>query len=137
MTTFFRKHSTPILFLLLLILLILAWLFPSAGLLLGIIFLLLSFFIASSAVLGKHNEAYRQGRIRHTVFIRNAVLEITGILFAMVLAGLLGRYIAQIATQQMDNDLIRVIAGITIGLLVGIGIGFVVKQTWCRLVKNG
>ena len=135
MTTFFRKHSTPILFLLLLTLLVLAWLFPSAGLLLGIIFLLLSFFIAGFAVLGKHKEAYRQGKIGRSVFIRNAVLEITGILFAMVLAGLLGRYIAKIATQQMNNDLIRVIAGIMIGLLVGIGIGAFAKNTWGRLVK--
>lgn len=135
MAAFFRKYSTLLLFLVLLTLLVLAWLFPSAGLMLGIIFLLFSFFIASFALLEKHRVAYRQGKIRRSVFIRNAVLEITGILFAMFLAGLLGRYIAEMATRQMDNDLIRIIAGILVGLLVGIGVGAFAKKTWGRFSK--
>jgi len=135
MTTFFRKYSTPILFLLLLALLTLAWLFPSAGLILGIIFLLFSFFIASSAVLEKHRKAYRQGKIRRSIFIRNVILEMTSILLAMFLAGLLGRYMAGIATRQIDNDLTRVIAGIMVGLLVGMGVGTFVRKTWGRFAK--
>ena len=135
MATFFRKHSTPILFLLLVTLLILAWLFPSAGLILGIIFLLFSFFIASSAVLEKHREAHRQGKITRGIFIRNILLEGTGILLAMLLAGLLGRYMAEIATRQINNDLIRVIAGIMVGLLVGMGVGTFARKTWGRLAR--
>jgi hypothetical protein len=135
MTTFFRKYSTPILFCLLPALLVLAWLFPSTGLLLGIIFLLLSFFIASFAVLEKHKEAYRQGKITRGLFIRNTFLEITGILLAMVLAGLLGRYMAEIATRHINSDLTRVIAGITIGLLVGLGVGTLTKKTWGHFAK--
>lgn len=135
MITFFRKHSTPILFFVLLTLLTLAWLFPSAGLRLGIIFLLFSLVIASLAVLERHKEAYRQGKVRRSIFIRNAVLEITGILLAMTLAGLLGRPVAAMATQQISNDLLRVIVGIMVGLLAGIGIGILVRQTWGRLVK--
>jgi len=53
----------------------------------------------------------------------------------MTLAGLLGRSVAAMATQQMGNGLFKVIAGILVGLLAGIGVGFVVKQTWGRLVK--
>src|SRR5262245_23592420 len=135
MATFFRKYSTPIFFLLLVILLILARLFSSAGLLLGIIFLLVSFFIASFIVLQKQREAYRQGRINRSVFIRNAVLELTGVLLAMVLAGLFGRYVAEITTWQINNDLIRTIAGIMVGLLIGVGIGAFAKNTWGRLAK--
>jgi hypothetical protein len=41
----------------------------------------------------------------------------------MVLAGLLGRFIAQIATQHISNDVIKLAAGIATGLLVGIGGG--------------
>ena len=135
MAAFFRKHSTPILFLLLVTLLILACLFASAGLILGIIFLLFSFLIASSAVLEKHREAYRQGKIRRSIFIRNVILEMTSILLAMLLAGLLGRYMAEIATRQIDNDLTRVIAGIMVGLLVGMGVGTFVRKTWGRFAK--
>ena len=135
MATFFRKYSTPILFFLLVTLLILAWLFPSAGLILGIIFLLFSFFIASSAVLEKHREAYRQGKIRRSIFIRNVILEMTSILLAMLLAGLLGRYMAGIATRQIDNDLTRVVAGIMVGLLVGMGVGTFARKTWGRFAK--
>lgn len=135
MTTFFRKYSTPILIFLLFVLLVLAWLFPSSGLLLGITFLLFSFFITTSAVLEKHKEAYRRGRIGRGVFIRNAVLESTGILLAMILAGVLGRTMAGIATQQMDNDLIRVVVGIMVGLLVGMGVGMFARKTWGRLAK--
>jgi len=135
MATFFRKYSTPILFFLLVTLLILAWLFPSAGLILGIIFLLFSFFIASSAVLEKHREAYRQGKIRRSIFIRNVLLEGTGILLAMALAGLLGRYVAEVATRQIDSELTRVVAGIMVGLLVGMGVGTFARKTWGRFAK--
>jgi hypothetical protein len=135
MTAFFRKHSTPILFFLLVTLLILSWMFPSSGLLLGILFLLLSFFIASSAVLQKHREAYLQGRITRRVFLRNVLLECTGIVLAMLLAGVLGRYMAGIATRQIRDDLIRVSAGIMVGLLVGMGVGTCARKTWGQLAK--
>ena len=135
MTTFFRKYSTPILILSLLTLLVLAWLFPSRGLILGIMFLLLSLVIASLAVFEKHQEAFRRGQITRGVFIRDGALEMLGILFAMLLAGLLGRYVAEIATRPIDNSLIRTIAGILVGLLVGMGTGAVARKTWGRLAK--
>jgi hypothetical protein len=137
MTTFFRKYSTPILFLLLVTLLLLSWLFPSSGLLLGIIFLFFSFFITSSAVLEKHREVYRQGKITRSIFIRNVLLEGTGILLAMLLAGVFGRYLAGIATRQIDNGLVRVIAGILVGMLVGMGVGTFARKTWGRVTQAG
>ena len=135
MTTFFKKHSTIILLSLLVILLTLAWIFPAAGLKLGIAFLLLSFLIASLVVLEKHRKAYRNGEIARNTFVRNAVLEISGVWVVMLLAGLLGRYAAGVATQQIDHDLMRVIAGIVVGLLVGIAVGAVGKKTLRRLVE--
>lgn len=137
MTTFFRKHSTPLLLSLLFTLLILSWLFPASGLLLGFIFLSFSFFITSSAVLEKHKEAYRQGKIGRSIFIRNVVLDCTGILLAMVLAGVLGRLIAAIATRQIEDALVRMIAGILVGLLVGMGVGTFARKTWGRWAKAG
>ena len=135
MTTFITKHSTAILLSGLLILLILARVFPTLGLRLGITFLLLSFLIASLVVLEKHKKAYRKGEITRGVFIRNAVLEISGTFVIMLLAGLLARSAAEVATQQIANDIIRVVAGLVVGLLVGISVGVIAKKTLRRLVE--
>lgn len=136
MTTIFKNYSTLILALLLLIIVfICAWLFPSAGLILGVTVFLFSLVIASFAVTRKHRQAYLQGKITRGIFIRNVLVEIFGILLAMVLAGLLGRYIAQIATEHINNDLTRLITGILVGLLAGTGVSVLVKHTWGRIVK--
>jgi len=130
MTAFLRKYSTPILFFMLLLLLFLSWRFPGEGFRLGILFLLFTLVIVGAAVLEKHKKAYRQGQITRAAFIRNAVLEIIGILLAMTLASLLGGQAAEMATRQIESDLIRLIAGLLVGLLAGLGIGFVIRQTW-------
>jgi hypothetical protein len=135
-TTFFTKHSTSILFFILLTFLALAWRFPAAGSILEIVFLPLSLFIAGLAVLEKHKEAYRQGQIARGVFIRTAGLEITGILLVMLLAGLLGRYAARVTTRQMEGGLIRASTGILVALLVGMGVGVFARKTWGRFSEH-
>ena len=135
MTAFFTKHSTIMLLSGLVTLLILAWIFPSAGLRLGIAFLLLSFLIASLAVLQKQKKAYCNGEITRRIFIRNAALEISGGFLVMLLAGLLGRNAAEIATQQIGNDVVRLVAGIAVGLLVGISVGAMANKTLRRWVQ--
>ena len=135
MTAFFRRHSTFILLSLLVTMLALAWIYPSEGLFLGITFLLFSFLAASLAVLDKHRQAYQDGRVGRGVFIRRAVLEISGTFTIMALAGLLGRYAAGVATQQLGNGLIQVAAGLGVGLAVGLGLGTLVKKTFRRLVE--
>ncbi len=135
MTAFFTKHSTSILISGLVTLLLLAWVFPSAGLKLGITFLLLSFLIASLAVLEKHKKAYRKGEITRGIFIRNTVVEISGGFLVMLLAGVLGRNAAEIATQQIGNEVVRLAAGIAVGLMVGFGVGLLAQKTLRRLVE--
>ena len=135
MIAFLRKHSTLLLFLLLLTLLILSWIFPALGLRLGVGFLLVTLLAASLVILGKHRDLYRQGKITRWAFVRNAVLEILGVLLAMSLAGALSRQVAALATRGIKDDLVRVVTGIVVGLLAGIGIGFAVRQTWGRLVR--
>jgi hypothetical protein len=135
MTAFLKKHVTLILFSLLVTLLVLAWLFPSAGLKLGIVFLLLSFLLVSWLVLDKQKNAYRKGQITRGIFIRNAVVEISGVWIVMALAGLLGRQAAGFVTQQIGNNFLRVMAGILVGLLVGMGLGTLAKKTLRRLVE--
>ena len=113
---------------------LLAWIFPDAGLKLAIGLLVLSFLIASLVVLEKHKNAYRKRAINRSVFIRNGVLEISRTFLVMLLAGLLGRYSAEVVTQQIGNDPIRVIAGIVVGLVIGLGVGMLAKKALRRLV---
>ena len=136
MTTLFRKHSTLISVVLLLAFVFSAWKFPPARSVLGMAFLLFGFAIASTFVIGKHRQAHLQGRITRAVFVRNSLFEITGILLTMLLAGLLGRYLAQVAIEQFSNDLTKLVAGIVTGLLVGIGMGLLIKYTWGRFVMT-
>ncbi len=89
--------------------------------------------MAIFSVLQEQTKSYREKRIGRTKLILNVLGEILVILLAMSLAALLGRYIAEIATEQISNGLAKFIAGIVIGLLAGMGVGFLVKRTWGRL----
>jgi len=134
MTILFGKHSTLISIALLLAVIAL-WQFPSTRLIVFLIFLLFGVARAFASVIAKHRAAHLRGRITSVVFVRNVLIETTGLLLAIVLAGLLGRYIAQIATQHISNDLIKLAAGIATGLLVGIGVGVVMHHIWGRFMK--
>jgi hypothetical protein len=136
MLSFFRKYAIIIAVLLFLSLLICVRLFPSSGLILTIIFLILGFVLASLPVVEKHRQAYLQGKISRGVYTRNILFDMTGVLLALIAAALLGRYIAEIATRQISNDLTKLIAGIIIGLLIGLVVGTLVKQAWRHTAKK-
>jgi len=98
--------------------------------------LFISFAIAIVPVVQKQIKLYREKPTSRVKLVRNVLFESMGVLLAMVLAGLLGRYIAQIGTAPISNDLTKLIAGIVIALLAGMGVGFLVKRTWGKLVKT-
>ena len=100
------------------------------------IVLFISFAIAIFFVLQKQTKLYRERHTSRIKLARNVLFESMGVLFVMVLAGLLGRYIAQLGTAQISNDLTKLIAGIVIALLAGMGVGVLVNYTWERLVKT-
>ena len=104
-------------------------------LILSLIFILFCLVLATISVVRRHKTLYLQGKITRGVFLRNTVLEILGILLAMTLAGLLGKYLAQVATAQISHSLIRVVLGILIGMLVGVCIESLMKRFWGYLVK--
>lgn len=135
MTTFVKNYSTPILVVMLIALLSLTWLFPSSGGRLGIAFLLVCLLIASAAALEKHERAYREGRLTRLQFIRDASLEILGLLLAMVLAAGVGRYAAGMASHSIENDLLRTLTGIGVAMAVGFGVGAFARGTWGRLMR--
>jgi ABC-type transport system involved in cytochrome bd biosynthesis fused ATPase/permease subunit len=134
MIALLRKYPTISLVLFLIILLILAWLFPPLGLLLGVIFLLFTLVIASFTIVRKHEEAYHRGEISRIVFIRNVILEILGILFTMAFASLLAKYLAEIATKQIYNDFIKFMAGLCLGLFVGLAVGVFIQRVLKKVV---
>ncbi len=135
MSILFGKYSTLILIAILLAV-IAVWQFPSARLMLVMILLLFSVVRAIVSVIAKHREAHLKGSITFVVFVRNILIEITGLLLALILAGMLGQYIAQVVTQQISNDLAKFAAGIATGLLVGIGVGVLMQHTWGRFMKT-
>ena len=89
--------------------------------------------IAILPAVGRQRKLYRENRISRAVLARNVLYEVMGILLAMALAFLLGRYVLEIATEQISNVLIKFVAGVAISLLAGMGAGFLVKRAWSRL----
>ena len=132
------KHSLSIVISILLIFLLFltAWRIPSAGLSLGLIFLLFGLTATSYTIINRNRKAYRQGKIPLSSSIRNTLLEIAAILLAMFLAGLAGRSLSEIAAGYISSHPARLIAGIGIGILVGWGIGLFMKFAASRLIKD-
>jgi hypothetical protein len=106
-----------------------------AGITAGIVFSL-SVAMTIFSVVQKQKILQRENPTSGIKLARSILFETIGILIAMALAGLLGRYIAQIVTQQISNDLIKFTASIATGLLVGIGVGIVLERTWGRFIKT-
>ena len=81
---------------------------------------------------------FRQTQLTERIFLlnRKRLFDIFGFLIAIILAGFLGTFIAEIATRQITNDLVRFAAGISIGLLVGIVVGVFVKRASSHLVSS-
>ena len=106
-----------------------------AGALTSIV-LFISFSIAIYSVVQKQIRLFREKSTSRVKLAWNVLFEIMGVLLAMVLAGLLGRTIAQIGTAQINNELTKLIAGIVMALLAGMAIGTLVTRTWGRLIKT-
>src|SRR5215207_1913573 len=73
--------------------------------------LFISFAIALVSAVQKQLQLFREKPTSRFKLVLNVLLEIMGILLAMVLAGLLGRYIAQLGTTQISNGLTKLVAG--------------------------
>lgn len=136
MGNFLKKHFILITILFLIVFALSAWAFPSAAPVIGMIFLGFSLGIAIYSIVVKHRSAYREGKLTRFAFQRNVCLDVSGVLLAVVLAALLGRYVADLVAQQIDGALLRFAAGMLVGVLVGIGVGLLVRQAWGRFVKT-
>ena len=102
-----------------------------AGVVAGIIFLL-NLTLGIFSIVQNQMKLFREKQISRKVLALNVLYEIVFILLAIILAGLLGRTIAEIATKQINNDLTKLITGIIIGLLAGVSVGVLMKRIWGR-----
>lgn len=135
MSILLGKYSTLI-SLALLLGVIAAWQSPSLQLVLLLTLLLFSLACAMTSAIAKHRAARLSERVTQIVFARNILIETIFLLAVMVLAGFLGRHIAQLATQQISHDFLRFVAGIMTGLLVGIGVGVVMTRISGQFIKH-
>ena len=111
------------------------WINKSAGLTLGLIFLLFGLTATSYTIISKNRKAYRQEKISLSGSIKNTCLEISAILLTMALAGLAGRYLSTMATGNISSHPIKLITGIGIGILVGWAIGLLIRFVSGRLIR--
>lgn len=135
MKTFLSKYSSLLSILLIPIIFFVAWLFPSMGMVLVITSLSFGLILNSLMIVKKHRKAFLQGKLSRIIFVRNVSLEILGVVLVMCLAGFLGRFIADIATRHITNDLTKLFAGITIAFLIGMVVVALIKRGWNMLQK--
>lgn len=106
-----------------------------AGILAGTIFFFI-LAIAIFSVVQSQTKLYREKRISRTGLARNVCYEVGAILVTMIMAASLGRYITEIARDQIGHTLLGFAVAIVVGLLAGMGLGFLMKQMWSRLAKS-
>jgi hypothetical protein len=88
--------------------------------------------LVSILVFRKHKTLYLHGRISRIEFLRSTVLEIFAIIFAMILAGLLYKTIAQAVMAHIGQGFFRRAASILLALLVGAGAGLLTGRVTSR-----
>jgi hypothetical protein len=59
--------------------------------------------------------------------------NLAGVFIAALMAGLLGRNVAEIVTKPIGDELTKLVLGIIVGICIGLGTGFVVRRAWGRL----
>ena len=138
MNNYLKNHSAILFVLLLLSMLVLAWLFPASRSIIEITFLLTSFVTAIWVAIAKNRDLYRKGQLTRRLFVRNTILDISAVLLAMALAGLLARTIVPISIGQIGDNLLKILAGIVVGLSIGFGVGVFMKRIrgWVAVISS-
>ena len=132
------KYPLSIIIAVLLIITLLAtvWVNAKAGIVLTLIFLLFVLSATSYTIIQKNRKAFQQGVVSRSTSIKNTCLEISAVLFAMILAGLVGHFISAIVTGGINSTPAKLITGIAFGLLVGWSVGLFVKHASGRFVRT-
>jgi len=129
------RYWTPLSIILILVLFAGAFFVPVWANAIALAVVLLSLSIAAYSIVHKHIRLHQGKPTNKIKTARNILLEMTGILLAMLMAGLLGRYGVGTITGQIDNELMKLIVGIIMGMLIGLTTGVVIQRAWGRLVE--
>jgi hypothetical protein len=132
------KYPLSIIIAVLLIVTLLATVCVNAttGIVLTLIFLLFVLSATSFTIIQKNRNACQQGDISRSTSIKNTCLEISAVLFAMILAGLVGHFISTIVTGGINSTPAKLITGIAFGLLAGWTVGLFIKHASGRFVRT-
>ena len=132
------KYPLSIIIAVLLIITLLAtvWIKATAGIVLTLIFLLFVLSATSYTIIQKNRKACQQGFISRSTSIKNTCLEISAVLLAMILAALVGRYLADMITGGINSTPVKLITGIGLGLLAGWVVGLFVRHTSGHFIKS-
>jgi hypothetical protein len=130
---------------LLVILLASIFLFPAIAQPLAWMIIALGLGMAVLITVQKQIKAYREGRIKLAILIRNIALDIIALLItflaAIWVASKAATYIYQIAQQASESvwpgsgPLVGILAGLITGLGVGLGVGIIVQWILSVLSK--
>ena len=136
MMNYLKKYSTLATILLPVVLLILMRSSPLLGITFGIIYFLFGIIVISYSIYKRHKRSYLQSKISRSIFFRNNLVEIIGVLLALILAAPIRKYLAMIGTQHIKNEILLLLVGLVIGLLAGGAIGILVKGASNRMLRN-
>ncbi len=100
------------------------------------IFLLFCLISTIYMIVWKHTRTYRQGKITLSFLSRNICSEITTVLGAIVIAGIIAWYGSRAATGEFTSNPTKLIIGIGIGLLVGWAVGLFMNEVSAHFVKT-
>lgn len=131
-----QKHTTAILLFMLLVFYLLGWLFPALRTVFAVVLIVTGFALACYTAIEKQRQAYFRAEITRERCIRNVIFEVSGVALAMVCAALLGRYLAEVATRQVEPYLARFVLSTLAALGVGVGVGFGVRKVWKRFTAQ-
>ena len=131
------KHllSITLSILLIFIMFITAWRIPLVGIALGLIFISFGLSATCYTIINKNRKAYQKGKFSLTICMRNTSIEILAIVFAMVIAGLIGHYLSLAITGNINSHPVRLLTGIGIGILVGWAVGLPIKLASARFIR--
>jgi heme/copper-type cytochrome/quinol oxidase subunit 4 len=99
------------------------------------IMVVLGLSIVTYFVVQKHVHLHRQEQAPKTKTVKNILFELTGILLAMLVAGVLGKIAVETVTREIGDEMIKLIVGILIGMLTGLGVGLFVRWACGRFVE--
>ena len=112
------------------------WLHIAVKLSLEFIILITGFVLAAFKIKERHSELFLQCKITQTEQFNNTVIELVSLLFAIILAGILGEFISAKMSTFIISDLSRTVFGVGTGVTVGLCIGLLFKRISNHLVKS-